>query len=99
MVFQTYFGFFLCICLLLVATARMKYFSINEESANVHDITEMVRSSFEDQTLILVQSNGCRLEDTEATRGISCAGFWIFLNISYEFYRQHLTIQYMRYWS
>ena len=49
----------------------MKYFSINEESANV--ITEMVRSSFEDQTLILVQSNGCRLEDTEATRGISCA--------------------------
>ena len=73
LVFQTYFGFFLCICLLLVATARMKYFSINEESANVHDITEMVRSSFEDQTLILVQSNGCRLEDTEKTRGISCA--------------------------
>ena len=59
------------ICLLLVATARMKYFSINEDSANVHDITEMVRSSFEDQNLILVQSNGCRLEDTEATRGIS----------------------------
>ena len=51
----------------------MKYFSINEESANVHDITEMVRSSFEDQTLILVHSNGCRLEDTEATRGIIAA--------------------------
>ena len=45
------------ICLLLVATARMKYFSINEDSANVHDIAEMVRSSFEDQNLILVQSN------------------------------------------
>ena len=51
----------------------MKYFSINEESANVHDITEMVRSSFEDQTLILVQSNAYRLEGTETTRGISCA--------------------------
>ena len=60
-------------CLLLVATARMKYFSINKESANVHDITEMVRSRFEDQNLILVQSNGCHLENTEATRGISCA--------------------------
>ena len=59
--------------LLLVATARMKYFSINEESANVHDITEMVRSSFENQTFILVQSNGCSLEDTEATRETSCA--------------------------
>ena len=64
---------FFPICLLLMATARMKYFSINEESANVHDITEMVRSGFEDQNLILVQGNGFRLEDTEATRGISCA--------------------------
>ena len=51
----------------------MKYFSINEDSANVHNIKEMVRSSFEDQNLILVQNNGCRLEDTEATRGISGA--------------------------
>ena len=59
--------------LIIMATARNKCFLIIEESANVHDITEMVRSSFEDQTLILVQSNGCRLEDTEATRGISCA--------------------------
>ena len=49
----------------------MKYFSVNEESANVHDITEMVRSSFEDQNIILVQSNGCRLDDTEPLRGIS----------------------------
>ena len=51
----------------------MKYFLIDEESANVHDITEMVRSRFEDQTLILVERNGYRLEDTEATKGISCA--------------------------
>ena len=54
----------------------MKYFSINEESANVHDITEIW--SFEDQTLILVQSNGCHLEDTKVTRGISCPWFLIF---------------------
>ena len=45
---------FFSICLLLVATAQMKYFSISEDSANAHDITEMVRSSFEDQNLILV---------------------------------------------
>ena len=32
---------------LLVATARMKYFSVNEQNSNVNDITEMVRSSFE----------------------------------------------------
>ena len=56
-----------------MATARKKCFLIIEEIANVHDITEMVRSSFEDQILILVQRNGCHLEDTEATRGISCA--------------------------
>ena len=49
----------------------MKYFSINEESASLPDIAEMVRSSFEDQILILVQSNGWRLEDKEVTRGIS----------------------------
>ena len=61
------------VCLLLVTTARMKYVSINDDGANVHDITEMVRSSFEDQSLILVHRNGCRLEDTEATSGISRA--------------------------
>ena len=32
---------------LLVATARMKYFSFNEQNANVNDITGMVRSSLE----------------------------------------------------
>ena len=51
----------------------MKYFSINEESANLPDIAEMVRSSFEYQILILVQSNGWCLGDTEVTRGISFA--------------------------
>ena len=50
----------------------MKYFSINEERANVDDITDMVRSCLEDQTFMLVQSNGCRLEETEVSRGISC---------------------------
>ena len=50
----------------------MKYFSINEECANVNDITEMVRSSLQDKTFMLVQSNGCRLEDTEVSKGISC---------------------------
>ena len=61
------------ICLLLVATVRIKYFLINEESANLPDIAEMVRSSFEYQILILVQSNGWCLGDTEVTRGISFA--------------------------
>ena len=36
-----------CAIVLLVATARMKYFSFNEQNANGNDITEMVRSSFE----------------------------------------------------
>jgi len=47
----------------------MQYFLITEDTANVIDITEMVRISFDDRTLVLAQANGCRLEDTEVTRG------------------------------
>jgi len=47
----------------------MQYFLITEDTANVIDITEMVRISFDDRTLVLAQANGCRLEDTEITRG------------------------------
>ena len=46
------------------------FFHIDEESANVVDVTTKVRSGFGDENLILVNANGLRIEDSDATRGI-----------------------------
>jgi len=48
----------------------MKYILINDEVSNVECITNLTRATFEDVTLVLAQSNGCKIEDTEVTRGI-----------------------------
>jgi len=48
----------------------MQYFNIQTETANVVDITTMVRRGFEDDNLILVQAIGFRLEENETTRGM-----------------------------
>ena len=53
----------------LADTLRMMYFNITEETANVQDITERVREDFEDNSLVLVQANGLRVEDSVVTRG------------------------------
>ena len=49
----------------------MLHFNIISTSANVQDLTEKVRSGFENVDLVLVQANGLRFEDNEITRGIS----------------------------
>ena len=49
----------------------MLHFNITSTSANVQDLTERVRSGFENADLVLVQANGLRFEDNEITRGIS----------------------------
>lgn len=48
----------------------MKHLLINGENANVNEIIEMVTSGFEEQNVISVQSNSCRLVNTEAARRI-----------------------------
>ena len=65
-------------------SSRVKHVKINEENANVVDITELVRESFENTTLVLVQSNGCRFEDSDHTKGkllrgppAVCVNAWI----------------------
>jgi len=45
------------------------YFNIDEETANVTDITTKIREGFGEQNLILVQPNGLRIEDANVTRG------------------------------
>ena len=48
----------------------MQYVSINEENRNAVDITEKVRSDYENHNLVLVQANDLRIEDNGVTRGI-----------------------------
>ena len=48
----------------------MHYVSISEDNRNAVDITEKVRSDFENHNLVLVQANGLRIEDNGVTRGI-----------------------------
>ena len=57
-------------------TAQMLHFNITSTSANVQDLTEQVRSGFENADLVLVQANGLRFEDNEITRGISITPAW-----------------------
>ena len=43
--------------------------TINQSTSNVDAITMKTRETFEDETLILVQSNGLRFEPSDATSG------------------------------
>ena len=54
----------------------MLHFNITSTIANVQDLTEQVRSGFENAGLVLVQANGFRFEDNEITRGISITHAW-----------------------
>ena len=54
----------------------MLHFNITSPIANVQDLTEEVRSGFENADLVLVQANGLRFEDNEITRGISITNAW-----------------------
>ena len=57
-------------------TTRMLHFNITSAIANVQDLTEQVRSGFENADLVLVQANGLRFEDNEITRGIPITHAW-----------------------
>ena len=54
----------------------MLHFNITSTIANVQDLTEQVRSGFENAGLVLVPANGLRFEDNEITRGISITHAW-----------------------
>ena len=54
----------------------MLHFNITSAIANVQDLTEQVRSGFENADLVLVQANGLRFEDNEITRGIPITHAW-----------------------
>ena len=54
----------------------MLHFNITSAFANGQDLTEQVRSGFENAGLVLVQANGLRFEDNEITRGISITHAW-----------------------
>ena len=47
----------------------MQYLTIREEEVSVVSITAKVRQSFGNEYLILVQTNGFKMEDTNTTRG------------------------------
>ena len=47
----------------------MQYLAIREEEESVVSITAKVRQSFGNKSLILVQANGFKMEDTDTTRG------------------------------
>ena len=47
----------------------MQFFNITEQTANVSDLTRIVKEGFHDEPLVLVQSNCLRYEESEATKG------------------------------
>ena len=48
----------------------MQYVSINEDNSNVVDITEKVRSDFENHNLVLMRANCLRIEDNDVKGSI-----------------------------
>ena len=60
---------FLCDVFLLGEQIQMRFFNITEQTANVSDLTKIVREGFLDESLVLVQSNCLRYEESEATTG------------------------------
>ena len=59
----------LCDVFLLGEHIQMRFFNITEQTANVSDLTRIVREGFLDESLVLVQSNCLRYEESEATTG------------------------------
>ena len=57
------------------------YFNINEATANLNDVEKKVREGFENENLILVNSNGLKIEDSEATRSKHFILFFLHNNI------------------
>ena len=47
----------------------MQFFNTTEQSANISDLTGIVREGFHDESFVLVQSNCLRYEESEATKG------------------------------
>ena len=60
---------FLCDVFLLGEDIRMQLFNITEQTANVSDLTRIVREGFHDESLVLVQSDCLRYKESEATKG------------------------------
>ena len=60
---------FLCDVFLLGEQIQMRFFNITEQTANVSDLTRIVRERFLDESLVLVQSNCLRYEESETTTG------------------------------
>ena len=59
---------FLCDVFLLGEDIRMQLFNITEQTANVSDLTRIVREGFHDESLVLAQSNCLRYQGSEATK-------------------------------
>ena len=53
----------------IVNQSRQKYIMITEDSADVSSITKACEEEFDDETLVIVSSNGLSIEDSEAIRG------------------------------
>ena len=78
----------------------MLHFNITNAIANVQDLTEQVRSGFENADLVLVQANGLHFEDNEITRGISITHAWytdiVRLILSYKQMPQRVSVKSLR---
>ena len=48
----------------------MQYFQIDDGNSNVQDLTQKVRDGFAQPNLVLVQSNGLRIEDNLVTQSM-----------------------------
>ena len=46
----------------------MQFFNITEQTANVSDLTRIVREGFHDESLVVAQSNYLRHEGSESTK-------------------------------
>ena len=50
----------------------MQYFPIHEQCSNAQDITNLAREGFGEPSVILVQANGLKIEDSPVTQCMFC---------------------------
>ena len=58
--------------ILIGSHISMQYFPIDEQCSNVQDITNLAREGFGKPSLILVQANGLKIEDSPVTQCMFC---------------------------
>ena len=96
--FTKILGEWLFFLILIGSHIRMKDFLIEEQCSNLQDITNVAKEGFGKPSLILVQANGLKIEDSPVTQCVVCITS-VLLIYSFIFIIFWIVIRNVKHWA